>query len=485
MNLRLVLYYLGFIYWSLAIAFFACMLVGENYSETTSEEWWAAIIFTFVLGFISNRCGAPKAVMYRREALCIIGLGWVVSCLLGALPYMFVNPDLNIIDCIFESTSGLTTTGASILESPGGLEKSLLFWRAMSQWVGGLGIVVFFVAILSYMGAEARMIYTHESSAQASDLDTSKIQSGLLKIVLIYGLLSVACCGMFYWEGMTFFDAVTHMFATVSTGGFSTHVESMAYFKSDWIEWTTVLFMVLGGTSFVLCMQVVSHGFKIIRSNVEFLAYILIIIVFGLGSTAVVFEGYGMSSFTESLRIAFFQVVSIMTTTGFSTVDYDKSAPVLHVFLMLLMMMGACSGSTAGGMKIIRIVTVGRIMWYHIEKSFRPRLVKSLKIGSKTLKDTVQQSILMFVLLGCVLIFLSLLVVALLEQDVSFEGTFSAVLACMFNIGPGFAEVGPGQNYSGFQEPTKLVLSFLMILGRLEFYALLALFIPSFWRRFS
>jgi trk system potassium uptake protein TrkH len=423
--------------------------------------------------------------LYHKEALATIGTGWIIASAAGALPYFLIIPELGFAGAFFESASGLTTTGASVLGNLEQQPRSLLFWRAISQWMGGLGVVVFFVSILSFLGAGAKVLFSRESSAEAADLKASRVQDGVKRILSLYLALSLLCALAFRFCGLSWYDAVLHMFTTLSTGGFSTRSESIAAFRNPALEWTIIAFMAIGGTSFLVIIEILRRNGKGLRTSTEFKAYSLLL---GLGTLVIFLFLYlpnpDMARLHDSIRTAAFQVVSIMTTTGFATADFDLWMPVTHILLLLLMVIGGCSGSTAGGAKVIRFIVALRISVRHIEHAYRSRVIRPLKVNGKTLSRNDQESIALYLVLLALVVFGSTLLVALLEPGMSFEGTVSTMAACLFNIGPGLAEIGPTRNFAPFSDATKLFLSLLMIMGRLELLAFLALFSPALWKQF-
>lgn len=491
MNYAIIAKLLSVIMSTVALAFLASFSVGELFygqvDEMAREEWLisiaVAMVFAIVLAFL-GRDAKPK--MFRKEALATIGLGWLLASLVGALPYYLILPETTYADGVFESASGFTTTGASVYGDLRVFPRSLLFWRCLSQWIGGLGVVVFFVAILSFLGAGAKILYSNESSAASTDIESGRIQQGVLQILYLYLGLSAACVLMLKALGMNWYDAVCHMFTTLSTGGFGVYNSSLGAFQSPAIQWTVIVFMALGGTSFFVLMRVMNGRVRGLRSNTELFAYYAILIGASLLLTAMLLtETQWTGDWEAALRAAAFQVTSIMTTTGFSTVDYQQWPPVGHMVLLFLMVIGGCSGSTAGGAKVVRICVAFKVCRLQIEKAYRTRVVRPLHINGKVLDKDDQDSVITYLLLLGLVLVAGILTVALLEHDLGFTAQVTSVFACLFNIGPGLAEVGPTQNYGFFREPTKLVLSLLMILGRLELYAVLVLFSPALWKRFS
>ncbi|MDP0499009.1 MAG: TrkH family potassium uptake protein [Verrucomicrobiota bacterium JB022] len=491
MNYSIVIRLLGTIAVTICLAFLLSWGVAwflDDGSDWAGPARWGFGISTAIAGAIGTAgliLGRSKNhKMFRKEALATIGLGWIFASVLGALPYYFILPGIHFADCIFESASGFTTTGASILSDLEHMPLSLLFWRSLSQWIGGLGVVVFFVALLSFLGAGAKVLFSRESSAQAADLDASRVQQGVLKILLFYLGLSALCTVVFLMCGLSLYDALNHMFTTLSTGGFSTRSASVADFNNPAFEWAVIVFMALGGCSFLVILRLIKGDWKYLSQSTEVKSY------FGIigGATAMVtlflYLGLNADSFEGAVRDAAFQVISIMTTTGFATEDYQQWLPATHIIFFILMIIGGCSGSTAGGIKVIRLCVAWKVARHHVERAYRARVVRPLKVNDQHLDQSTIDSIMVFLVQMAMIFLVSTLIVAVLEPQLSFTGNFSAVAATLFNIGPGLEEVGPTQNFAFFHSGTKIFLSLLMILGRLELYAILALFSPALWKKY-
>lgn len=490
MNYPLISKILSILLATLGLAFTASMITGvitsETYSHSTYDEWFICILIAISLSLIFHLFGRKaNNKLFRQEALCIIGTGWLLSSIVGALPFWMIIKEMSFVDAFFETVSGLTTTGATVIGNIDILPNSLKFWRCLSQWIGGLGVVVFFVAILSFLGAGAKVLYSNEASAQSHELDSSRIQQGVIRILYLYIGLSVLCALSFWALGMSFFDAVCHMFTTLSTGGFSNHSLSFAYFNSPALESACILFMFLGGTSFIFMLRILDKRFDQFRLNTEFQVYLFFTLLFTLLVSIGLLEQYSDMENVTAVRTAAFQVLSILTTTGYSTVDFDLWIPPLQIIMIILMIMGGCSGSTAGGIKIVRIVVAAKAIILNIERSFRPRVVRAVQMNKAPLDNTAVQGIMTYLVMAGLLFILGLLTLALVQHDISFMGSVTQLLACLFNIGPGFAEVGPIETFAFLNDYSKIILSFAMIIGRLEFYAILALFAPSLWKGFS
>lgn len=459
---------------------------GERFADQSIQAFCAIIALSLAISYVCHVLGRRnEAKLFRREALCAIGLSWLLATFIGALPYLMIVEDCHISDAIFESSSGLTTTGATAFPEFYNFPKSLLFWRSLSQWFGGLGVVVLFVALLSSLGAGAKILFSNESSGASTDFDHGRIQSGAMALMWFYLGISAACTFAYKLGGMNWFQAINHAMTTVATGGFSTEPASLEEFASPALEWISIVFMALSGTTFIFIIRLIRGQTHILKQNNEVYWYYLIILVSSALLTLYLVELTGELPSHDSVRAAVFQCVSIMTTTGFSSTDFDQWLPPAKMLLILLMIVGGCSGSTGGGVKVIRVVIAARAAFRSIVHAFRPNITIPMRMGGQVLSERAIQSAIIFLMLMATLQVFSMLFVSAVEPELSFIGTFSCVQATLFNIGPGFDAVGPTQNFHFLHSYTKLLLSLLMILGRLELYAVLVLFAPSVWKRFA
>ncbi len=491
MNYRFVYRLLSFILGALGIAFLACLGVaflhrGEPLEETAITGFQISAVIAFVAGalfYLASR-GAPSRI-FRKEALCLVGIGWILASLIGALPYYVILEDCTVTDAIFESTSGMTTTGASTFTNLEEMPRSLLFWRQLSQWIGGIGIVVFFVAILGYLGAGGKILFSNESTAKTADFDQGRVQSGVIRLFLLYLTLSAACCICLRAAGMDWFDAVCHTFSTVATGGFSTRSDSIAAFDSAAIEWVMIVFMILGSVSFFFFLTLLRRDWRQAMRNTEVFAYLTILMVSAAALSAVLLIDGSEENVHGTLRAAAFQVVSIASTSGFTTADYNQWPVFGRALLLALMLIGGCASSTAGGAKVIRVVVALRICLTSVEKAFRTRVVRTVMANGKPIDQGTRENILLYMTLLVLLLLGAIPVFALFEPGHTLEGCISVVISCLFNVGPGFAEIGPTETYGEVGGPAKILLSLLMIMGRIELFAILVLFSPALWRKLS
>jgi trk system potassium uptake protein TrkH len=417
----------------------------------------------------------------RREALMVVVLAWVVLSAFGGLPFYFSPYFPSYTDAYFEAASGLTTTGASVLADVEILPQSLNFWRCFSHWIGGLGIVVLGVAILPLVGHGGMDLYRAEFSGARSERLNPRIAETAWSLWRIYVALSAAEVVALLMAGLSVFDALCHSFATLGTGGFSTRTASVAAFHSPVVEYIVMVFMALAGMSFVqhyrLWMERQPRRFL---ADVEIRAYVAIVLAAAavIALMLVFRQSYDVE---RAVRASLFQVVSIVTTTGFATDDFERWLPLAHVILLLLMYVGGCTGSTAGGLKVARAVLLGRVVDREFKRMVEPRGVFAVRLGGAVVTEPAVQSLLNLVYLALLTNGVSVIVLAALDVDI--VTAFSAVAACMWNIGPGLGLVGPTENYGHLPHLAKWVLSLCMIAGRLEFYTLLVIFTPAFWRR--
>ena len=490
MNYSIIFRLLSAIQFILGLAFSLCIGMAYIYrhagNETNAVAGFAYCTgAALLLGGLFLYLGRDKDnTFFKKEATAVIGLGWISAILVGALPYWIILDTCSLADAVFESTSGLTTTGATVLENLESHPHSLLFWRSLSQWIGGMGVVVFFVAILGFLGAGGKILFTQESSATAAELDFARIQTGVTRLLLLYLGLSSLCATVYLLGGMNLFEALNHTFTTIATGGFSTSSSSIAGFGSPLLEWSAILFMALGGTSFLWMLLVFKKNWHSVRLNSEVKAYYAILILAAGLVTYVLINHEGYASWHEAIRSSLFQVTSIMTTTGYSTRDFGSWNLIAQVLLLGLMVVGGCSGSTACGLKVGRILVGIKSALRMVGRSYSNRVIRPIHMNGKVLNNESRERVVTYIVLNGWLLLFCMPILALLEPAISFEGCFSAVVACIFNIGPAFGEFGPMENYGFLRDFSKYFLSVLMIMGRLELFAILALFIPSFWRRF-
>ena len=408
----------------------------------------------------------------------------------------FDHPFRGFAACYFEAMSGMTTTGASVLgTAPHDIESlpaGLLLWRSLIQWLGGLGIVVLFVAVLPLLGVGGKTLIRFEATGPVKQGVKPRISDAARGLWFVYLGLSAACCALLLWPGgMSLFDAVNHTLTTMATGGFSTRNASAGAYDSVAVDAVLVVFMALAGVSFGLHHQALRGRWWVVCRDAELRAYVgiiaaatLVIAAFLVGTELTLTTGQTREAGVfESLRQALFQVVSVMTTTGFATADFDRWGFVPGFVLVLVMFVGGCAGSTGGGIKVVRVVTLWKVFAAELERVYRPTVVRAVRIGGAPLTDEVRQGVMVFTLTMIGLFVLGAVALRVLEPealDVTSAATASA--ATLLNIGPGLGAVGPVNNFGFFGADSLLVMSLLMALGRLEVFALLVVLTPRFWR---
>ena len=471
-----------------ALSFGVSALHSANPIEAEAHVGWitclAVALSVSLILYLPSRGAQTR--LFKKEAMCAVGLGWLMCSLLGALPYALIG-GADFADAFFESASGFTATGASVFANLEKMPESLLFWRSLTQWIGGLGVVVFFVALLSSLGAGAKVLAAKETNLDYPDLERGKLRSGVWRIMRVYLVLSFLCALAYRVCGMSVFDAICHMFATVSTGGFSTHSAGIAEFSNASVEWVCIVFMFLGGTSFALILRAMRGDVKSLWANTEFKAYLFVIALFSLiiFMTTADFRQFAAVGIFNAFTDSVFQVVSLFTSTGFASEDYQMWPSFTHILIFIMLICGGCSGSTSGGLKIFRAVAVLKIGISDIEKSFRPNLVNTLRMNGRAVSESGLRAILSFVILYLTVALAGIFLLAAFEQNLSFGACVSGVVSAISNIGPGLDEVGPTRNFGFMTDMSKVLLGFLMIIGRLEFYAILVLFMPSLWKKYS
>ncbi|MDP2647017.1 MAG: TrkH family potassium uptake protein [Desulfobacterales bacterium] len=432
-----------------------------------------------LLPFIFFR--GPKAdILSHREGIAIVALGWTAAGLVGALPFYFAGIFETFVDALFESVSGFTTTGASVLTQIETVPRGLLFWRSFIQWLGGMGIIVLSVAILPFLGVGGMQLYKAEVPSPVPDKLKPRIKDTAMVLWKVYALISLAQIVFLMFGGMDFFDALNHTFTTMPTGGFSTRNASVAHYDSAYLDWVFIVFMLLAGINFSLHFQMLRGRPLVFWQDAEcrfFLCAVLLLI------SVVSFNVYGAvySSIGRALRFGAFQVVSILTTTGFATADYELWPAMSQLILFICMFLGASAGSTGGGVKILRVMLYFKFCAKELFSLIHPHAVTRVKIGGKPVPEDVMRSVLGFLGLYAGLFALSSIILAGLGVD--FLTSISAVAATMGNIGPGLGLVGPTDNYAQIPYLGKWILIWCMLLGRLEIYTIIILFVPEFWRK--
>lgn len=416
----------------------------------------------------------------RRDGFGIVTFGWLCVACVGALPYLLTHDLPDPASALFESMSGFTATGATAIAEIEALHQGTLFWRALTQWFGGMGIIVLCVAILPFLGVGGMQLYRAEFSGPSKDRLTPRIESTAKRLWAIYLLLTLTAILLLRATGLTLFDSVCTGFTTIATGGFTTTSQSAAAFDCLWTELIMVIFMIFGALHFPLHYRAVTGQPLNYFKNSEFRFFMCIWIAATL-LIAWNLWGEAFQTFGAALRAALFQCTSILTTSGFVTEDYDRWPAASRLLLLLCMIIGGCAGSTSGGMKAIRVFVLIKKGLREIRLFMLPNAVVQVKIGRQTIDQDIISKVTAFFIIFMMIWATATWVMTAFTPDL--ETAFASVIATLGNIGPGFGSVGPANHYGWIPAPGKLILTLLMLLGRLELYTVLVLFLPQFWRR--
>lgn len=474
MNLLLDLEILGWLLVGLAgllgLPTAAAWIAGEPFSPYLLSAVTAAVV-----GLpLSISARAPSRRMRHRDAFLVVAGGWFLASAFGALPYA-LSGVLTPVDALFESTAGFTTTGSTVLTDIEGAPRALHLWRSLSQWVGGMGIIVFAVAILPLLGIGGMQMFKAEVPGPITDKLRPRVADTARRLWLIYVGLTVAAFVALWIAGMGPFDALCHALTTLATGGFSTRAASVGAFPAA-VQWVVVFFMGLAGINFVLHYRVLTGRFGEVVRDGELQFYLAIVAVW----TAVVGIGLWRAEAAAPARDAVFQVVSLLTTTGFGTADYERWPALPQLMLVPLLVMGGMAGSTSGGLKTLRVVLGLRALRSALRRIIHPHAVHTVRFNDRAIPDDVIGGIGVFVLAYLLIVFLGALLMGSAGYDVT--TAVSASLTAVSNVGPGFGAVGPSHDFAHLPAHAKLGLGTLMIAGRLEIFTLLVIFSPAFWR---
>ena len=441
----------------------------------------------FISGLITVLTGSIMMWMTRknreepgiREGYAIVTFGWVALSVFGSLPFMLTGYIPSFANAFFETMSGFTTTGATILTDIEALPHGLLFWRSLTHWFGGMGIILLSIAILPLLGVGGMQLFKAEVPGVIHDKLTPRIKETAVILWSVYFGLTVIETVLLMFGGMDFFDSICHTFGTMATGGFSTRNASVGAFDSPYIQYVIVVFMFLAGVNFFLHYQALKGNFSGFWKSSEFRLYTYLI----LGSSMAVFIYQWLDAGHDAERIfrySLFQVTSIMTTTGFGTADYEQWSGFFQVTLFLLMFVGGMAGSTGGGMKVMRISMVFRMVKNAIRHQIHPRGIYITRIDGKKVDNEILNNVINFVMIFVMIFFMGSLIMSMTGLDL--ESAIGSTIACLANIGPGLGSVGPTDNYAHITLFGKYFLSFLMLVGRLELFTVLVLFSRSYWR---
>ncbi len=465
------------------------MMIPMIYALLFEPEGWTALLYSGVISAFTGsvlwyRSRNSSKAIGKREGFLIVALGWLAIGIFSGLPFLFCHHLSMPVDAVFESVSGLTTTGASVLQDIETVPHSILLWRSLTQWIGGMGIIVLTVAIFPLLGIGGVELFVAEAPGPATDKIHPRIKDTAKRLWLIYVALTASLGIILVLCGMTSFEAVNHALTTMATGGFSTKNASIAHFSNPYIHWWITLFMAIAGVNYTVIYYMLKGRFRKAWRSDEFKTYLLVVLLVSSAVGLSLWHLTGEDAIV-SMRIAFFQVISIITTTGFVLADYTSWSHGLTFTFFVLMFIGACAGSTSGGIKIIRHLVLLKNALLETKRLLHPKAIIRIKIDREIVKPRILTHILVFLLFYLLLFlvgsFLMILVMHGFEDR--FLTSIGAVATALGNVGPAIAELGPMDNFAAVPATGKWILIILMLLGRLELFTIIILFTPYFWRK--
>ena len=481
MNSKMYSYILGFVLKIEAVCMVPAALVSLFYGE--SRSFFAFLITIALLLAIGIPCTLKQPtnkVIYTMGGLCVAALSWILISIFGAMPFMLSNVIPSFVDSVFETVSGFTTTGASILKEVESLPKGILFWRSFTHWIGGMGVLVFMLAITPFSAGSMLNIMRAESPGPSTSKLVPKVKQTAKILYSMYIFMTVLEIVLLVLGGMPLFDSLLNSFGTAGTGGFAIKNESIGAYHNAYFDYVIGIFMMLFGVNFNVYFLILKKQYKRSFHDEELRTYLLII---GAAVLLITLNIHGpvYKTFSQAFRYAFFQVSSIITTTGYATADFNKWPQFSRVILLLLMICGACAGSTGGGIKVSRAIIAFKTSKKGLKRVFHPQSIENVRVDGKTVDNQTVASVGVFLVLYSMIFSASVLIVSLDGFD--FSTTFSSVASCLNNIGPGLGVVGPAGNFSTLSVVSKITLTLDMLLGRLEIFPILALFSRFSWKK--
>lgn len=479
MNYKMIKYFLGVMLKLNSAILIIPLMVSMYFNDNFDYAFLPSIIISFALGFLLSEKLPDKTRIYEKEGMVIVVLTWVLFSLIGALPFYISKCIPSFIDSFFETVSGFTTTGSTILTDIEVLPKSILFWRALTHWIGGMGVLVFAVAILPKTNSRAMHILQSEMTGPTVGKITSRLKTNAQILYIIYLILTLLQIILLMIGKMPLFDSLITAFSTAGTGGFAIKNASMAYYDSYYLDMVVSVFMILFGINFNLFYFLIFKDAKRAFQSQELKLFLSIIII---STTLICINTANMySSLSENFRYSFFQVTSIMSTTGFITYDYTKWPQFSQAIIMLLMIFGSCAGSTAGGLKLSRVLILFKQIRLSLQKAVHPNWSSIATMDSKVIDDKVMRSTSSYFIIYIFLFIITTMLFTAFGLDM--QSAFSAASTSLNNVGPGLGTIGPVDNFFHLNVPTKLLLCFNMIAGRLEIIPVLALFSYKTWKK--
>jgi len=484
-NFRIVIKVIGLLIFILGLFMLVPCVMAIFYDHSLVLPFIKASSLSLTLGVLLYIIKVKNKEIRKREGYLIVSLGWLLLCIFGSMPYLFEDVlPITVTDAIFESTSGFTTTGATIFNDIESINPAILLWRSMTQWIGGMGIIVFTIAIFPILGIGGVELFVAEAPGPTTSKIHPKIKEVAKRLWYIYvGLTISLFLILHFFSGMSVFDAVNHAMTTMATGGFSTKNASIAHFNSPMVEYPIILFMLLGGTNYTILYYLFKGRLRKVWSSEELRFYLTILLVLILTVTAVLTVG-DFYDLEASFRTAAFSIISIITTTGYVTEDYTAWLPGLEMLFFLLLFLGACAGSTSGGIKMIRHLAFFKTCYLELKRILHPRAFIRMKIDGEIVQSKTTMHILVFLLFYIIIFIMGVLIVgSLLGPDpTAFKTATGAIATSLGNVGPSIGSLGPVDNFSGLNAPVKMFLAVYMVIGRLELFTIIILFTPYFWR---
>ncbi|HHV24403.1 MAG: TrkH family potassium uptake protein [Methanosarcina sp.] len=476
MNFRVVLYVLGGLLRLLGLFMIVPLGVSYYYGESLTP-FLVSIFITTVTGFLLLSYKTEEEWM-RKEGIAIVALGWLAAAVFGAIPFMMDG--ISPLNAVFESMSGFTTTGSTILTDIESHPKGILFWRGMIMWLGGMGIIVLFIAILPKLGVAGRQLFRAEAPGPTEEKLKPRVRETARILWSIYFVISFLMVVSLLFADVSLYDALNHMFTTMACGGFSNYGQSIGAFKSPLVEYIITFFTFVAGANFALYYRAIYIDKNLLFKDDEFRFYTALILAASGLLTFLLWRDLG-TNLSDSFRFAIFHVVTIMTSTGFATTDFNLWSESAKMILIIVMFIGACAGSTGGGIKVVRILILLRHSRIELFKALHPRAVRNVKFNNKIVPDEIVNSIVSFVVIYLLVFLSSALILSVLGMDIITSITASIVT--LGNIGPGLNVVGPMGSFDPIPPLGKLVLIANMWIGRLEVYTVILLFTPEFWKK--
>ena len=448
--------------------------------KESSNSFFSSSIITIFIGILTILATLKRDNQLNlQQAFLFSTMAWISIAFFGSIPFFLSNLDLTFSEAFFESMSGITTTGSTVISNLDETPKSILMWRAIMQWLGGVGIIVMATTVLPLLKVGGMQVFKTDSS-EAEKLLPKTIEVASV-IILIYTTLTISCVTIYWLQGMSVFDSIAHALTTLATGGFSTHNESIGYFKSPGIEFTSIIFIILGSLPFITYLKFIKGNRKIFFTDVQIKGFIYLVVISIIIMFLYLFLNNTEFSFLDNLRISSFNVLSILSGTGYVTDDFGLWGEFPLIFFLFLMFIGGCAGSTTCGIKIFRLQILFIFIGNHLKKLVYPNSVFIINYNKQKVEDTFVNSVIIFIF-SYLLLFL-IISILLSISGLDFLSAISGAATSISNVGPGLGDmIGPNGNFSQVSDISKWILSFSMLLGRLEIFAVLVLFLPSFWR---